>query len=115
MDIAPVMALVLNILSKLILAGDGSVSCEELAAVFGPSVILGFETGGLADLEEFVAMGQGPIELLMDGFSTAGRDEQSVMAVLDEIGAAGTGGAKDGHATGHGLEDDEAEAFRDGG
>jgi hypothetical protein len=51
------------------------IRCEELAAVFGPGVLLGFYASGLADLEEFIAMGQGPIELLMNGFSAAGRYE----------------------------------------
>ena len=75
MDIAPVMALVLNILSKLILADDVSVRGEKLSAVFGPSVPLGFKTSGLADLEEFGAMGQGPVELLLNGGGATGCDK----------------------------------------
>ena len=35
----------------------GEVGYEELAAAFGPGVPLGFYASGLADLEEFVAMG----------------------------------------------------------
>ena len=51
----------------------------------------------------------------MDGFGATGFNEQSVLAVLDEVRPAGARRAKDGYSTGHGLKDDEAEAFRDGG
>ena len=71
--------------------------------------------GGLADLEEFVAMGQGPIELQLDGFGAPGLDEQAVLAMRDEVSSAGAGRAKDRYAAGHGLEDDEPEAFGDRG
>ena len=53
----------------------GTIRGEELAAVFGPGVLLGFHAGGLAHLEEYVAMGQGPVELLLDGGGTTGCDK----------------------------------------
>ena len=113
MDIAPVMALVLNILSKLISADDVSVRGEELSAVFGPSVLLGLETCGLSHLENFIPVSERPGELLLDQGCAAGRNEQAVLVMLDEVGAAGAGGAENGDTAGHGLEDNEPEAFGD--
>jgi hypothetical protein len=55
--------------------GRGRVGGKELAAVFGPGVLLGFYASGLADLEEFGAMGQGPVELLLDGGGATGCDK----------------------------------------
>ena len=95
--------------------GRGYVRGEEVAAVGGPGVLGSFEASGLSDLEEFVAMRQRPDELLLDGGGAAWRNKQAVLPMTDEVGAAGAGRAEHGHATSHGLEDDEAEAFRDRG
>ena len=49
----------------------GRVGGEELAAVFGPSVLLGYEARGLSHLEEFIPVRKRPGELLLDrGFAT---------------------------------------------
>ena len=78
-------------------------------------MLLGFGAGGLADLEKSVAMGQGPFELAQNRVFAARLDEQPVLAMPEEVGAAGAGRAEHGHAAGHGFQDDESEAFRDRG
>ena len=58
------------------LSADGcGVGREEVAAVGGPGVLLGFDAGGLSDLEKLVAMRQRPDELLLDGGGAAWLDK----------------------------------------
>jgi len=77
-------------------------------------VLGGFEARGLAHLKKLIAMRKRPDKLLLDGDGAAWLDKQAVMAMDDEVGAASAGRAEYGDAAGHGLKDDEAEAFGDG-
>ncbi len=78
-------------------------------------MLLGFAAGGLAHLKEFVPVRDRPGEFLLDQRCAPGRDEQSVLAMGDEVSASGAGGAEHGYAACHGLEDHEPEAFGDRG
>ena len=76
-----------------------------------PGVALGAAAGGLAHLPQALGLVVDPLQLLGQALRIAGRNQQAVDAVADDVAVAGDGGGDHRRAGGEGLGQDHAEAL----